>query len=83
MPKKSERFEASAKRLHRILAILRMLDNRARCTPKSLAEKFDISDRTIQRDISDLNYAGFSITLDEEQNTYRFTDPEYTLETSI
>ncbi|MBI5875784.1 MAG: transcriptional regulator [Deltaproteobacteria bacterium] len=79
MKPRSKRFDDRAKKLHRLLSILRMLDSRARCTPKTLAEKFDTSDRTIQRDISDLNSANFSIVFVKEENTYRFTDPDYTL----
>lgn len=79
MPKKSKIFSDKIKKLHRLLAILRILDNRERCTPKSLAERFCISTRTIERDIEDLNSAGFSIVFVKEENTYRFTDPEYTL----
>jgi predicted DNA-binding transcriptional regulator YafY len=78
MKRKSKKPDEKTKRLHRLLSILRMLDNRTRCTPKSLAEKFDISDRTIERDIKDLNSAGFSIVFVKEENTYRFTDSDYT-----
>ena len=79
MKPKSKRFEASTKKLHRLIAILRMIDNRERCTLKKLAEKFCISTRTIERDIEDLNAAGFSIIFVKEEDTYRFTDPDYTL----
>ncbi|MBI5048954.1 MAG: transcriptional regulator [Deltaproteobacteria bacterium] len=76
---KSKRFSDKIKKLHRLLAILRMLDNRECCTRKSLAEKFNVSIKSIERDISDLNLAGFSIVFVKEENTYRFTDPDYTL----
>jgi len=79
MKPKSKRFEASTKKLHRIIAILRMLDNRERCTYKSLAYKFNVSKKSIERDIRDLNSAGFSIVFVKEENTFRFTDPDYTL----
>ncbi|MDP2681218.1 MAG: transcriptional regulator [Deltaproteobacteria bacterium] len=79
MKQKSKRFEASTKKLHRLIAILRMLDSRERCTLKKLAEKFCISTRTIERDIEDLNSAGFSIIFVKEENTYKFTDSDYTL----
>ena len=78
-PVKSKRFEASTKKRHRLLAILRMLDNRERCTYKSLADKFNVSKKSIERDISDLNSAGFSIVFVKEEKTFRFTDPDYTL----
>lgn len=76
---RSKRFEDRTKKLHRLLAILRILDNRARCAPQSLAQKFDTTERNIYRDIKDLNSSGFAITFDREQNTYRFTDPDFTL----
>lgn len=79
MKPKSKRFEASTKKLHRLIVILRMLDSRERCTLKKLADKFCISTRTIERDMEDLNSAGFSIIFVKEDNTYRFTDPDYTL----
>ena len=79
MPPKSKKFEEKKRKLRRLLSILRILDRHERCSPKNLAERYSVSIRTIQRDIEDLNYAGFSITFDEEQKTYRFTDPDYTL----
>ncbi len=78
-PKKSKKFTESVKKLHRLLSILRILDNRARCTPKTLAEKFNICIRTIERDISDLNSAGFAITFEKELKTYSFVDQNFTL----
>jgi len=79
MKQKSKRFEASTKKLHRLIAILRMLDNRERCTRKSLADKFNVRVKSIKRDICALNSAGFSIVFVKEENTYRFTDSDYTL----
>lgn len=79
MKQKSKRFDDRAKKLHRLLAILRMIDNRTRCTPKTLAEKFNISIRTIERDITDLSSAGFAIAFVKEEDTFRFADPDYTL----
>ena len=78
-PKKSKRFEASTKKLHRIIAILRMLDNRERCTRKSLADKFNVSIKSIERDLSDLNSAGFAIVFDKGLKTYSFVDQNFTL----
>lgn len=67
------------KKLHRLLNILRMLDDREKCTPASLAEKFDTKERTIFRDMRDLDSAGFSIRFDKETGTYTFADPDFTL----
>jgi len=79
MPAKSKKSEDTRKKIYRLIAILRKLDSRERCTPASLAEHFNVTDRTIQRDIEVLNSAGFSIFFDKESNTYRFTNPDYTL----
>lgn len=79
MAKKSKKFEETTKKLHRLLSILRLLDNRGRCTPQTLAEKFNTTERNIYRDINDLNAAGFSIVFDKAAGTYRFTDPDFTL----
>lgn len=76
---KSQRFQDRAKKLHRLLTILRKIDNRERCTPQALAQEFDTTDRNIYRDINDLNSSGFSILFDREIKTYRFTDPDFTL----
>lgn len=76
---KSKKSDEKTKRLHRLLSILRMFDSRARCTRKNLADKFCVSIRTIERDIKDLNSSGFSIVFVKEENTYRFTDSDYTL----
>jgi predicted DNA-binding transcriptional regulator YafY len=79
MPAKSERFADRAKKLHRLISILRKLDIRDRCTPKSLAEAYGTTERTIYRDIDDLNSAGFGIRFDKEANIYTFADPDFTL----
>src|SRR3972149_7027100 len=44
-----------------------------------MADKFNVSKKSIERDISDLNSAGFSIVFVKEEKTFRFTDPDYTL----
>ncbi len=75
----SESSPDRKKKLHRLLSILRMLDDREKCTPASLAEKFDTKERTIFRDMRDLDSAGFSIRFDKETGTYTFTDPDFTL----
>jgi len=50
-------------RISRLLAITTYLLNRNIVTGKSLAEKFEVSERTIQRDIEAINMAGIpSIT---------------------
>jgi predicted DNA-binding transcriptional regulator YafY len=79
MPPKSKKFEEKTKKLHRLLAILRKLDNRERCTPQTLAEKFETTPRSIFRDINALNTSGFAITFDKDLNTYCFTDSDFTL----
>ncbi len=75
----SKRAEEKTKHLHRLLSILRSLDNRERINPRSLASKFNTSIRTIQRDMQVLNNSGFAIVFDKEHNMYRFADSDYTL----
>ncbi|MBI5560695.1 MAG: HTH domain-containing protein, partial [Deltaproteobacteria bacterium] len=79
MPQKSERFGDRVKKLHRLLSILRKIDDRERCTPQTLAEKFNTTERNIYRDINDLDAAGFPIVFDKEFNGYMFSAPEYCL----
>lgn len=79
MIRETKRFDARISKLHRLLSILRILDNRERCTPESLAERFGINERSIFRDINDLNSAGFAILFDKENNSYSFADPDFTL----
>jgi len=79
MNQKSKRFPDRLKKLHRLLSILRMFDNRKQCTSETLAAKFNTTKRNIFRDINDLSSAGFAITFDKEQNTYAFADPDFTL----
>ncbi len=79
MNPKSKRFPDRLKKLHRLLSILRMFDNRKQCTSETLAAKFNTTKRNIFRDINDLNSAGFAVTFNKEQNTYTFADPDFTL----
>lgn len=48
-------------KLERLLAILSLLSDRNRITAKELAEKFEVSKRTIYRDLESLNQAGIPI----------------------
>lgn len=79
MTPKSRKFEETTKKLHRLISILRILDNRKRCTPKTLSDEFKTTERNIYRDINDLNASGFSIVYDKAAGTYRFTDADFTL----
>lgn len=79
MAGRSKRDVDTEKKIHRLLSILRILDIRKQCTPKTLAQDFGTSERNIYRDINNLNAAGFSITFDKEDTTYRFTDPDFSL----
>lgn len=79
MNQKSKRYPDQLKKLHRLLSILRMLDNRKRCTPETLASEFGTTTRNIYRDMNDLYSAGFAIYFDKGNNTYLFADPDFTL----
>lgn len=76
---KSTKSQETTKKLHRLLSILRMLDNRKFCTAQTLSQQFATTDRNIYRDLSALNASGFTITFDKEVGTYRFADPDFTL----
>lgn len=79
MEKRSKRFTERTRKLHRLLNILRQLDNRERLTPDSLAQSFDTTKRNIFRDINDLSDAGFAIAFDKSIGTYTFVDTDFTL----
>ena len=79
MPERSEKFEDRTKKVHRLLSILRKIDNRESCTPADLSQEFETSVRNVYRDINDLNSAGFAIMFDKGCNSYRFADPDFTL----
>ncbi len=49
-------------KIDRLLAIITYLLNRDVVTGKDLAEKFEVSERTIQRDVETINLAGIPIT---------------------
>ena len=66
-------MEEREKKLHRLLSMLRNRDKRQQCTLKTLTEEFGTTERSIYRDLKDLDTAGFSITFDRENNTYWFT----------
>lgn len=79
MNPKSKRFPDRMRKLHRLMSILRMLDNRQRCTPETLAEKFGTTPRNIFRDMNEIDSSGFPIVFDKQSNTYAFADPDFTL----
>lgn len=79
MAERSKRDADRKKKLHRLISILRNLDIRKQCTPETLAEEFGTTERNIYRDLKDLDAAGFSIIFDRESDTYRFTDPDFSL----
>ncbi len=54
------------KRIYRFVAILKELDSKKYVTTQGLAEEFNVSRRTIQRDMRILNDAGFPIYSDGE-----------------
>lgn len=46
---------------HRKLALMRLMDSRKKFTARELAERFQVSIRTIQRDLNDLQELGFPL----------------------
>ena len=79
MNQKSKRAPDQLRKLHRLISILRMLDNRKQCTPNKLARDFGTTPRNIYRDMNDLYSAGFAIYFDKGTKTYSFADPDFTL----
>lgn len=75
----SKRALDRKRKLHRLLTILRKLDNREKCTPESLSHHFETTARNIYRDMNDLNAAGFAITFDRDNGSYRFVDSDFAL----
>lgn len=61
------------KRIFRLIYTLNKLDNGTSICTKELAKEFNVSTRTIQRDIELLNMAGFPIT-PESKGKYGFFD---------
>lgn len=60
-------------KIFRIIAILKKLDAREKVTTRYLAEEFNVTVRTIQRDINLLNITGFPIFSDERGH-YSFVE---------
>ena len=52
-------YKSYDKRIFRLIYTLNKLDNGASVSTKELANEFNVSTRTIQRDIELLNMAGF------------------------
>ena len=63
----SEKFD-------RLLTILNLLDRGTPCPPKDLAEKLEVSERTVFRYLSSLQNAGIPIYFDRERGSYSFAD---------
>jgi predicted DNA-binding transcriptional regulator YafY len=58
-------------RLHRLLAIVTLVQARSTWTAKSLATECGVDERTIYRDLNDLAESGIPITFDEAAGGYR------------
>ncbi len=61
------------KRIFRLLSILNKLDKGYKISSRQLAEDFNVSIRTIQRDLEVLNQAGFLLT-SLQKGLYKFED---------
>lgn len=57
--------------LHRLLGELVLLKGRERWTPRSLGKRFDVSEKTIRRDIRKLEATGFGVRFDRRAGAYR------------
>ena len=61
------------KRIFRLLYILNKLDSSKSVSTKELAEEFNVSIRTVQRDLELLNLSGFLLT-SPQRGFYKFED---------
>jgi predicted DNA-binding transcriptional regulator YafY len=64
---------ADMKRINRMVGILSMIDRGGKVTPKGLAERYGVAERTVYRDIGAL-VVDFPILFDEERGSYRFSE---------
>ncbi|MEI7657739.1 MAG: WYL domain-containing protein [Phycisphaerae bacterium] len=58
-------------RLHRLLAIVTLVQARSTWTAKTLATECGVDERTIYRDLNDLAESGIPITFDDQAGGYR------------
>ena len=58
-------------RVHRLLKILMLIQGSEHWTPEQLAETCGVSERTIFRDLNELDAAGIGITFDKKTGGYR------------
>lgn len=66
-------------KINRLFEIVYMLLDKERITAKELAERFEVSTRTIYRDVEDLSAAGIPIYMSKGKNGGIALLPEYTL----
>jgi len=70
MPSNSKNYD---KKIYRLVAILNQLNSREKVHSKALAEEFNVSIRSIQRDLELLNMTGFPLA-SAQKGAYSFTD---------
>lgn len=62
---------ANYSRIHRLLKVLTLIQSGRKCTPSELAEECGVDQRTIYRDLNELEGAGFQITFDSASKKYQ------------
>lgn len=62
---------ANYSRIHRLLKVLTLVQSGRKCTPSELAEECGVDQRTIYRDLNELEGAGFQITFDSASKKYK------------
>lgn len=61
-------------RVHRLLKVLTLVKGGVARTPADLASACGVSERTVFRDMTELEGAGFPVSFDRKAGTYRFAD---------
>jgi len=58
-------------RIHRLLKIVTLIQSRRDCTSQSLAEDCSVTERTVFRDLKELEGAGIPVQFDKKSGAYR------------
>jgi predicted DNA-binding transcriptional regulator YafY len=71
MPKKNKNYD---KKIFRLLFALNRLDRGGKVSTRELSKEFNVSQRTVQRDLELLNMAGFPLAALDDKGQHAFAD---------